>query len=114
MPRKKTARSRSVRAPERVRFRSAPATRRRDAKRSILWDFEAAGLGSEFDLLGRAQRLLENVVTGETETNEGLNRSDFVMPMAHGAARRKRVAGHDVARVQGLLGLIVQRRADSP
>ena len=32
--------------------------------------------------------------------------------MAHGAAGRKRVAGHDVAVMQSLLGLIVQRLAD--
>ena len=34
------------------------------------------------------------------------------MPVAHGAAGRKRVAGHEVAGVQGLFGLIVQRLAN--
>ena len=43
---------------------------------------------------------------------ESVDRSRLVAPVAHGAAGRERVARHDVAGVQGLLGLIVQRLAD--
>ncbi len=77
----------------------------------FVWDFEAAGLRSDFNLLGRTRVSTRTSSAGETETNERRNRSDFVMPMAHGAAGRKRVAGHEVAGVEGLLGLIVQRPA---
>ena len=34
----------------------------------FVWDLEAAGFGANFNLLGRAQRLHENVVAGEPET----------------------------------------------
>ena len=40
-----------------------------------------------------------NVVAGETEADQRRNRSVLVMPVAHGAAGRKRVAGHGVAGV---------------
>ena len=78
----------------------------------FVWDFEAAGLRADFDLLGRAQRLHENVVAGEPQIDEGHRGGGLVAPVAHGAAGRKRVARHNVAGVQGLLGLIVQRLAD--
>ena len=54
----------------------------------------------------------ENVIAGEPELEQGRRGGGLVAPMAHGAAGRKRVAGHGVAGVQGLLGLIAQRRAD--
>ena len=57
-------------------------------------------------------RLDENVVAGEPEADQRADGGVLVMPVAHGAAGRERVAGHDVAGVQRLLGLIVQRRAD--
>ena len=78
----------------------------------FVWDFEAARFRADFNLLGRAQRLHENVVTGEPQLDEGHRGGGLVMPVAHGAAGRKRVAGHNVAGVQGLLGLIAQRRAE--
>ena len=62
--------------------------------------------------LGERSVFDENVVAGEPELDEGHRGGSLVMPVAHGAAGRERVAGHDVAVVQGLLGLIVQRLAD--
>ena len=83
-----------------------------DAKRSILGDFEAARFGAEFDLFRRAHRLGDDVVAGETETDQRRDRGVLVMPMALGAAGRERVAGHEVAALKGALGLVVQRLAD--
>ena len=77
------------------------------------WDFEAAGLRADFDLLGRAQRLGENVVAGETEIDQRRRRR---RPRRASGARRGRPKARSRARRRrrrrALLGLIVQRRAD--
>ena len=88
------------------------ATPERVRNDQFMWDFEAASFRAEFDLLRRAHRFGNNVIAGETETDQRGDRGALVVPMAFGAAGRERVAGHDVAIVQRLLGLIVQRLAD--
>ena len=61
---------------------------------------------------GERMRLGEDVVAREPEADSAASAAASSCPGAHGAAGRERVAGHEVAVLQGVLGLIVQRLAD--
>ena len=107
-PRRRTARCRSVRAPARVR--SAPHQRDAGGMRNdhLVWDLRPRAFARISTCLGERNVSVENVVTGEPQLDQGHRSGSLVMPVAHGAASRKRVAGHGAAGVQGLLSLIVQ------
>ena len=78
----KTARSRPVRAPGRVRFRPAQRDAGRARNDQSLRNLEAAGFRPEFDLLGRTQLVVEEIGALETETEERRDRRrSFVAPV---------------------------------
>ena len=64
------------------------------------------------DLVGRAHRLGDDIIADEAQRDQRRERVVLVVPVAYGAPFRERIAGHGVAGMQGLFGLIVQRLAN--